>query len=267
METDFDYRALLDRRLQPHRDGWLTVRTTLKHFTLINYALPASRLAPHIPADRFEIAEFDIGGERRAMLSVVPFLDVDFHFVRLFPGLKFRFGQTNHRVYVINKATGEPGVWFFGTTLGSPLVHIARTLWRIPWHYARYQVDCAYNAASHRYDTFRYTVDSDWCSARVAIEDTGEPVALTEGFVTLDEMRLILTHPVDGYFHRTDGKLGTYSVWHDVMHGTTGHATDLYFSLYDRLGILSADEMQHPHSIFLSPEIAFSILLPPRKLR
>jgi hypothetical protein len=266
METNFDDHALLDRRLKPPRDGWLTVRTTLKHFALINYTLPAARLAPHIPADCFAIAEFDIGGERRAMLSVVPFLDVDFHFVRLFPGLKFRFGQTNHRVYVVNKQTGEPGVWFFGTTLGSPLVHIARTLWRIPWHYARYQIDCSYDAAAHRYDTFRYTVDSAWCSARVAIEDTGEPITLTEGFATLDAMRLILTHPVDGYFYRTDSKLGTYSVWHDVMHGTTGRATDLYFSLYDRLGLLSAEEMQRPHSIFLSPEIEFSILLPPKRL-
>jgi uncharacterized protein YqjF (DUF2071 family) len=266
MENDFDYRALLDRRLHPHRDGWLTVRTTLKHFALINYALPASRLAPHIPTDRFALAEFDIGGERRAMLGVVPFLDVDFHFVRLFPFLRFHFGQTNHRVYVIDKATGEPCVWFFGTTLGSPVVHIARTLWRIPWHYARYRVDCAYDAAAHRYDRFRYTVESDWCSARVDIEDTGEPLALTGGFGTIEEMRLVLTHPVDGYFYRTDNKLGTYSVWHDLMHGSIGRGTDLYFSLYDRLDILSADEMQRPHSIFLSPEIAFSILLPPKRL-
>jgi hypothetical protein len=261
------YRTLLNRRLQPYRDGWLGVRSTLKHFALITYTLPKSRLEPHIPADRFDIAEFDIGGERRAMLSVVPFLDVDFHFVRLFPFLKFRFGQTHHRVYVIDKATGEPGVWFFGTTLGSPLVHIARALWRIPWHHARYQVDCHYNAAAHRYDTYRYMVASDWCSARVHIEDTGTPVALTEGFATLDEMRVILTHPVDGYYRRTDGILGMYAVRHAAMQGTTGRAVDLYFSLYERLGILSAEEMQRPHSIFLTPEIAFSILLPPRRLR
>ena len=186
---------------------------------------------------------------------------------RLAPFLKFRFGQTNHRAYVINKATGEPGVWFFGTTLGSPVVQIARALWRIPWYQARYRIDCAYNAAARRYDTFRYTIDSDWCSARVNIEDTGEPVALTDGFANMDAMRLILTHPVDGYFFRRDGKLGTYAVRHDAMQATTGRAKDLYFSLYERLGLLSPDEMQRPHSIFLTPEIAFSILLPPRKLR
>jgi hypothetical protein len=50
------------------------------------------------------------------------------------------------------------------------------------------------------------------------------------------------------------------------MQGTTGRAMGLYFSLYERLGILSAEEMQHPYAIFLTPEIAFSILLPPKRL-
>jgi len=265
-DFDSDYRALLAHRLTPRRDGWLDVRSTLRHFALITYTLPVSRLARYIPTDRFAIATFDIGGERRAMLSAVPFLDVDFHFARLFPFLKFRFGQTNHRAYVVNKATGKPGVWFFGTTLGSPVVQIARTLWRIPWHRARYRIDCTYDATARRYDTYRYTIASDWCSARIAIEDTGAPIALTEGFAEMDAMRLILTHPVDGYFHRLDGALGTYSVRHDAMQGTIGRPTDLYFSLYDRLDLLTPDEMQRPHSIFLSPEIAFQILLPPKRL-
>jgi hypothetical protein len=265
-DFDTDYRALLDRRLVPHRDGWLDVHSTLRHFALINYTLPIARLERYIPTDRFAIATFDIGGERRAMLSAVPFLDWDFHFARLAPFLKFRFGQTNHRAYIINKATGEPGVWFFGTTLGSPVVQIARALWRIPWYPARYRIDCAYNAPARRYDTFRYTITSDWCSARVNIEDTGEPVALAAGFASMDAMRLILTHPVDGYFFRRDGTLGTYAVRHDAIQATTGHAKDLYFSLYDRLGLLSPDEMQHPHSIFLMPAIAFRILLPPKRL-
>ncbi len=266
ISSDSNYRAMLDHRLMAHPDGWLDVRSTLRHFALINYTLPPFRLAPYIPTNRFAIATFDISGERRAMLSAVPFLDVDFHFARLFPFLKFQFGQTNHRAYVINKATGEPGVWFFGTTLGSPVVQIARTLWRIPWHRARYRVDCMYDATMHRYTTYRYTITSDWCSARIAIADTGEPIALTEGFTAMDAMRLILTHPVDGYFHRLDGTLGTYAVRHDAMHATIGRPIDLYFSLYDRLGLLTPDEMQRPHSIFLSPEIAFQILLPPREM-
>lgn len=260
-----DYRALLDRRLQTRPDGWRDVRTTLRHFALITYVLPVSRLTPHIPTDHFAIAEFPVGGQQMAMLSVVPFLDVDFHFVRL-PFATFRFGQTNHRVYVVNKQTGEPGVWFFGTTLGSPIVHIARALWRIPWHYARYAIDCAYDATAHRYASYRYTVESDWCSARVRIADTGEPAALPAGFASAAEMQLLLTHPVDGYFYRTDNKLGTYSVWHDLMQFTRGEAQDLYFSLYESLGILSAEEMQRPHSILLCPSVEFAIRLPPKQM-
>lgn len=59
------------------------------------------------------------------MLSVVPFLDDDFHDAQLAPFAKFRFGQANHRVYVIEQATGKHAAWFFGTTLGSWLRRLA----------------------------------------------------------------------------------------------------------------------------------------------
>ena len=70
---------------------------------------------------------------------MVPFWDYDFRFAHLAPFLTFQFGQTNHRVYITDRRTGEPAVWFFGTTLGSPVVTIPRLLWRLPWHMARYR--------------------------------------------------------------------------------------------------------------------------------
>jgi hypothetical protein len=242
----------------------MDVRSRLQHFALINYALPKSRLEPHIPADRFEIPEFLIDGQPRALLSAVPFLDADFHFQRLFPFLKFRFGQTNHRVYVIDRATGEHCVWFFGTTLGSWVVQLPRLFWRIPWHQARYRIDCRYDSAARRYERYRFQVTSSWCDAEIEIEDTGEPVPLASGFSSPDEMAFILTHPLDGYFYRLDGRLGTYSVWHDRIPITVGKPKNLRFGLYERLGLLSREEMQTPHSIFLCPETEFLVSLPPR---
>jgi hypothetical protein len=123
---------ILQHRLNKRRPGLLDVRSDLLHFALINYAVPKDRLLPFIPTERFEIMEFEIEGARKAMLSVVPFVDADFSFYRLIPWFKFHFAQTNHRVYVLDKQTGEPAVWFLGTTLGSWAVHVARTLWRIP---------------------------------------------------------------------------------------------------------------------------------------
>lgn len=264
--TTTDYRRRLEARIAARPRGWADAHSTLRHFALINYALPRARLARYIPTDRFEIPEFVIGGEKRALLSAVPFWDHDFRFPRLAPFLKFEFGQTNHRVYITDRRTGEPAVWFFGTTLGSPVVTIPRLLWRLPWHAARYRVDCRYDPARRAYDRFAYDVASAWCAARVRVRDTGQPVGVLEGFASLDELRLILTHPVAGYYRRLDGALGSYSIWHDAIPMTLGAPEGLYFSLYERLGLLSRAEMQQPHSIFLCPQVAFEIHLPPRRL-
>ncbi|MBE2220450.1 MAG: DUF2071 domain-containing protein [Anaerolineae bacterium] len=257
---------LLTQRLQKRKPGWLDIRSDLRHFALINYAVLPERLAPHIPTDRFEIPTYDINGRQLALLSVVPFVDDDFCFYRLLPWFKFRFPQTNFRVYVIDRATGEPVVWFFGTTLGSRLVALARGLWKIPWHRAQYEVDCVFDeengrsehGRNGRYTHYHFSIQSDWCNAHIEIEDTGSPVELS------DEERLVLTHPVDGYFYRLDGRVGGYSIWHNIIPLTSGKPRNLYFSLFEDLAIMSRDEMQQPHSIFLCPSISFDIYMPPK---
>ena len=82
-------RTILENRLQQPVGNLLNVRTTLQHFALINYALPKSRLEPHLPTDRFDIPEFVINGQPLAMLSAVPFVDADFRYARLAPGSDF----------------------------------------------------------------------------------------------------------------------------------------------------------------------------------
>jgi hypothetical protein len=259
-----EYRDILNRRLVDRPNGRLDVLSQLKHFALINYTVPKSRLEPYIPSSRFAIPEFTIGGRQLAMMSAVPFVDVDFHFIRFFPLLKFHFGQTNYRVYVVDRKSGEHAVWFFGTTLGSLLVYLPKFAWSIPWHYARYRITCDYDSQINRYKTYQYTITSKWCHARIKLEDTGEPVSSAEGFASFDEMKLILTHPVDGYFYRADNKVGGYSVWHEEIPFTAGRPHDLYFSLYEKLGLLSRDEMQQPHSVFMCPATEFQVFLPPR---
>lgn len=261
-----DFEAALSRRLQPRPLGRWDVVSTLGHFALITYALPKERLARFIPQDRFDIPEYRIGGQARALMSAVPFLDIDFHFARLFSFVKFRFGQTNYRVYVRDRRTGEHVVWFFGTTLGSPVVYLPRWLWRIPWHQAAYDIGCRYDPDERRYAAFRYTTRSLWAASEIDVLDTGQAAGLAEGFESQAAQTLILTHPLDGYFRRLDGKLGHYCCWHEVMNLTTGRARHLYFSLYERLGLLTREEMQVPHSIFMCPEIEFQVFLPPAEV-
>jgi len=256
-------KPLLAKRIADRRSGLLDVRSDLLHFALITYALPAERLRPHIP-DRFEIQTFPIGGERLALMSAVPFLDNDFSYYRIAPFIKWKFAQTNYRVYVIDRETGEPCVWFFGTTLGGWVVNLARRLWKIPWHYARYEIDCQYDEKKQAYDRYRFTHASNWASATIQLEDTGAAPTLLPGFTDLAEQTLVLTHPVTGYFYRTDGRLGTYSVWHAEIPLTVGRPVNLYFSLYERLELLTRDEMARPHSVLICPRTTFEVHLPPK---
>lgn len=53
------------------------------------------------------------------------------------------FHETNVRTYVHYQGR-DPGVWFFSLDAANlPAVHIARTLWKLPYHYARMRLEKA----------------------------------------------------------------------------------------------------------------------------
>jgi len=260
-------KKLLATRLTKRPRGRLDARTILHHFALITYAVPVERLAPHVTSPHHEVEEFTDGERRFGLISVVPFLDTDFGFPRLAPWLKYEFGQTNYRIYIRDKRTNEPSVWFLGTTLGSWLVHIPRILWKLPWHTASYNIDCRYNKKDRRYDTWRFDTKSDWAPAAVVLHDTGQPVGDVCGFTCREVFTLLLTHPISGFYRRLDGKLGGYSIAHPPMHRLTVATVEYaWFGLLERLNIASREEMQTPHSVFLLPRIRFEIQLPPKKM-
>jgi Uncharacterized conserved protein (COG2071) len=264
MRSEFDCRKLLNKRLERLPPGRFQACTMLRHFALINYKVSPERLIECIPREHFEVACFETNEGLKAFLSVVAFLDVDFNFPQIAGGIKFTFYQTNHRAYIIEKGSQQPVVWFFGTNLGSRLVSIPRRLWKIPWHFTKYAVDCRFDQTSKCYEKYSYNFESEWCQGQIELRDTGEPVSVMNGFTSLDEMKLILTQPARGFYRRLDGQIGTYQVWHREMVCTKGVAQNLYFSLYEKLGLLSKTEMQKPHSIFLCPEVEFDVHLPPR---
>ena len=78
-------------------------------------------------------------------------------------------------------------------------------------------------------------------------------------------MKLVITHPLTGFYRLLDGKVGSYAVWHEEMELSRGTPRRLYFGLFERLGLLSAEEMSRPHSLFLCPEVEFEVHLPPKQ--
>lgn len=252
-----------DELLQRPVTGGMDVVTKLRHFALITYAVAPERIRPHVH-ERFELDTYTgSDGKPYVWLSVVPFEDADFHFTTL-PLLNFRFGQTNYRTYVIDRETGQPAVWFFGTTLGSWTVAIPRYLWRLPWHSGDVRFDTRYDTARGCYTRYRMTTVSAWAAVELDIEDTGEAVSTLDGFADLEAGLVKLTHPLIGAYYRRDGELGSYSIWHDRLQCTVGRIKQARFDLLDRLGVVTFDEQQTPHSILIQRETEFIIKLPPK---
>lgn len=258
------YQEKLELRVSTSiRESRWSAITTLDHFALVNYALPVERLRPLIP-EQFDIPIVEVHGEPCAFISAVPFIDRDFHFPNLHPSPKYQFGQINYRAYVIDKKSGEHVVWFFGTVLGSYWYNLPRRLWKMPWHYGEFVTNFQRN--NQQYKTYKINIHSAWGKAQIDLHDTGEAVTVKEGFESISHTKLFLTHPVEGFYYRTNGKIGTYQIWHPEMMLTQAQADFLYFQPFEDLQLLSKTEMRHPHSVFICPEILFKVALPPKEL-
>ncbi len=257
------FTAELLRRDPP---AGIDVVSGLQHFAIVTYAIPPERLRPHVHP-RFDL-ECITGsnGEPLALVSMVPFMDDDFHFQRV-PFPRFRFGQTNYRAYVIDRKTGRRAAWFFGTSLDSWTVAVPHRVWKLPWHRAHIEFDCQFDEAAGRYSHYRMSTASAWAPVALELEDSGKSVESLMGFPDLEAGEVTLTHPLDGAYCRRDGRLGSYRVWHDRLKLTEGKVLAAHIGLFDRLGLVPFAEQSMPHSVLIQRRTEFTIYLPPRLLR
>ena len=260
METLRFHAGLLER---PDPSG-IDVQTSLAHFAIVTYMVDPIVLCRHIHK-RFEPDCIMFEGRPRALVSVVPFMDEDFHFVRCrWP--KWNFCQTNYRAYVTDTETGEHVAWFFGTSLDSVSVYLPRFVWKLPWHRARINFDCDYDVEQRKYSTYRMATTRSWADAHLEICDSGVAPHELAGFTDLETGLVLLTHPLRGYYFRRDGKPGSYSVWHERLQTTTANVISARFSLLDRLGLVPLADTSSLHSVLVQPKTDFTIYLPPKSV-
>lgn len=241
----------------------MDVNTQLEHFAIISYKVPIEKIAHLIPKP-FKLWTYLENGKEYALVSAVPFKDKDFSFYRIARFPKFQFFQTNFRTYIIDERDQSHSAWFFGTTLGSITCLIPRKIWKMPWDYGKYTFD--FKKEKDHYSEYNMTFSSKLGNGSIAIESTGNSVKLLDGFKSIEEQTHILTHPVIGYYHRDNQELGTYEIWHPKIDVKEGKSKHLYFELFQKLGFLTKEEMNNPHSVLITPKIEFDILLPPRKI-
>ena len=250
--------ALLERR-QP---SGIDVDTTLNHFCLVTYYVDADVVRTLIHP-RFEPVTVTHQGRASAILSVVPFVDRDFRFVG-FPRAKWQFHQTNYRIYVVDTDNHKHVAWFLGTSLDSMSVYIPRFHWKLPWHRASIEFDCEWDPSAKRYSRYRVATTNSWANCSLELIDTGIRPTSLDGFDDLEAGLVVLTHPRTGYYYRRDGKLGTYSIWHEQITPTIGTVQSCQFDLLDRLKLTDSSDTQNVHSVLMTPSVDFTIYLPPR---
>ncbi|HEY5971589.1 MAG TPA: DUF2071 domain-containing protein [Pseudoxanthomonas sp.] len=245
------------------RPSGIDVLCKLQHFAIITYAFDPRRFSSAMPS-RFKLDTILIDGKEKALVSVVPFVDIDFTSA-VFPFPKFRMGQTNYRIYIVDTLTNEKCVWFLGTTLDSWTVSVPHYLWNLPWYSGKVRFDCELDEAN-KYVKYVMETQARWAPARVELVSDDSSELNLSGFPDTETGLVYLTHPLRGYYHRRDGQLGTYHVWHKQLQVTQAKLLAADFGLLDRLGLVTLPEQQIPHSVLLEPINEFTIYLPPRVL-
>ena len=106
--------------------------------------------------------------------------------------------------------------------------------------------------------------DAQWAAASVDLHQTGNEALQLPGFPDLETGLVFLTHPLAGFYHRRDGQLGTYRVWHKRLEVRAAQLNAARFDLLTRMNLVSEAEQQRPHSVLVESINEFTIYLPPQ---
>ena len=257
-----DLRRFEDYLYERPKPTGIDVVCGLKNFSIITYAVPGERFDGIFP-DRFKLDTVMVDGKEKELISVVPFIDVDFTSA-IYPFPAFTMGQTNYRIYIIDTKTGERSVWFLGTTLDSWTLAVPRYLWSLPWYSAKMTFDCHVDEETGMYSKYLVNAESEWAAASVSLTQKVEDEFSFPGFPDTESALIYLTHPLAGFYHRRDGKLGTYRVWHKKLEVKPASLIAANFTLLSKLGIVTTSEQSNPYSVLIEPLNTFTIYLPPK---
>jgi len=241
---------------------WYHSTTELDDFALISYRVDTERLRRRVPA-AFDpdLFTFD-DGTSGSLVSAVPFLDRDFCF-RAVPQITLSCGQINYRAY--GSLGGVRGVWFFGTSLDTPLVLAPRWLWRMPWHRDRIDVEASW--AQPGPARWRLSATGPWGVADADLTVTDQAMGRLDGFADADDTAEVLTHPTTGWYRRRSSgasSIGEYTVWHDVMDLARAEVHHSRFKVFEDLDLVSPGAPVH--SALVQRSVHFDVHTPPHRL-
>jgi hypothetical protein len=236
--------------------GLLDATVRLSNFSIISYLVDPSILKKLLPSFiRPEL--FTINSTDHGMISAVSFCDTDFKFGWMGPFSWFNMWQTNYRAYVIDVRDNTKCVWFFQTMLGSVTSIIPRSIWKMPWYNSKYNA----KICPERWKIFgKSSKYNDIVEIDICPNDASRQLAW---FASNHDVVQSICYPSRGFYLKTDGSVGSYSIWHEAIKLSGGSIMNLNFSAFSRLGLVCESNFNNPHSIICNKSIDFEIYLPP----
>ncbi len=235
---------------------FLTFFARFVDMAIVTWDVDPASVRAQVP-ERFELRRVEVDGRQRALLSLVTYRCPLFHLTGLrFPNLPF--DQANYRIYVTDRETGEPGVWFLASSLDSWVAYVARTF--APVDPA--QIDIAWNDAAPNADS-RYCVNvrSSVRPATLELGDLG-PVRELPGFADVATGLDVLSGPAVGFFKKPFGGIGSSRIWHGPMQPRAGTLQNAGVRFLDQGGIVSYAEQHRAHSVLVQRRIDFIVYGP-----
>ncbi len=235
-----------------------TAQLDVQNFALITHAIPAARLRPHVPK-RFKLESFlSESGEEMAFISSSSFCNRQIHWsLSRYPA--HDFDQSTFRTYVTHR--GRRGSYFFGTYVSTVLSFGGQVLVAANTRLARFDVDIEMDPAGG------YAFYSSW--ARAGDEELQFELAARDipqakhPFASGNEHAQFITYRLHGFARPPLGGVTYGPIEHRHMDPWSGHLRRGRFDFWERMGVLSADEFLHPHSVLVEPSVRFT-LHPPR---
>ncbi len=124
--------------------------------------------------------------------------------------------------------------------------------------------ECVFDKDKGVYSQYHMKTAAKWAAADLVLTQDESAKIELPGFPDTETGLITLTHPLAGYYHRRDGKLGGYRVWHKKLDVMAANLHAARFELLSRMGLVREDEQQMAHSVLIQPFNEFAIYLPPK---
>ena len=229
--------------------------TEIENFAVVTYRVPIERISAHLP-DLYEVDEFDGPEGAFGFVSTTSFCNRDFRPLGI-NHPRHSFDECTYRTYV--SLNGQRGVYFFGRYLGSPIAWLPQRAIARDTYQADFQVDAQVN--SGRYPAYVSNIESAAGTTSFSIRALQDPVP-KEPFDSGYGMEQFLTYRLHGFFTSSAGPQADVPVSHPRMRAVAGTLLNGRFDLWEKLGVLTPDEMKEPYSVLLVQNVPFRLHLP-----